>query len=82
MILQVCIQEVGVHSMGYIGADKEAVGVHLGDGVGSATLLGERFTYSLQRTGKEVRVCALAEQRANFFVVKASDYFDIVEIGV
>ena len=65
-----------------VGADKKAVGVHLGDGVGSTALLGERFTYSLEGTGKEVRVCALAEQRANLFVIEAADYFDIIEVGV
>ena len=65
-----------------VGADKKAVGVHLGDGVWSTALLGERFTYSLEGTGKEVRVCALAEQRANLFVVKAADYFDVVEVVV
>ena len=65
-----------------VGADKEAVGVHLRNDVRSTALLGERFTYSLEGTGKEVRVCALAEQRANLFVIKAADYFDIIEIGI
>lgn len=65
-----------------VGADKEAVGVHLGDNVGSAALLGECFTYPFEGAGKEVRVCALAEQGANLFVIKAADYLDVVEVGV
>ena len=65
-----------------VGADEKAIGVHLGDDVWSTALLGERFTYSFEGTGKEVRVCALAEQRANLFVIKAADYFDIIEIGI
>ena len=65
-----------------VGADEEAVGVHLGDDAWSAALLRERFTYSLEGTGKEVRVCALAEQRANLFVIKAADNFDMIEIGI
>ncbi len=76
------MEEVGVYSMRDVGADKEAVGVHLGDDVWSTALLGECFTYSLEGTRKEVRVCALAEQRADLFVIKAADYFDRIEVGV
>ena len=65
-----------------VGADKEAIGVHLRDDVWSTALLGERFTDSLEGAWEEVRVCTLAEKRANLLVIEAADYFDMIKIGI
>ena len=56
MVLEVGVEEVGVDGVGDVGADEEAVGVHLGGLVGAAavTVGGEGFAYAFERAGEEV----------------------------
>ena len=77
VVFQVRAQEIGVDGVGDVGGDHEAVGVHLGEAVcTAAAALGKGFADPLKSAGEKVAVGALAEERANFFIVKAADYFD------
>ena len=76
VVLQIRAQKVRIDGVRDVGADQEAVGVHLRHDICAAlAVVGEGFADALESAGKEVAVGALAQQGADLFVVEAADYF-------
>jgi len=75
VVLHVDIKKVGVHGVAHISRNQEGVCVGLVDEVCARGSL-EGVDDALDDGGEEVAVCALAEERADFFVVEEADEFD------
>ena len=68
--------------MGDIGRDHEAIRVHLGHEICPTSIFGEGFTDTLEGAWKKVAMGALSKERADFLIVKASDYFDRAGVSI
>ena len=75
VVFHVDVQEIWVHGVAHVGGNQEGVCVGLIDEVRAGGGL-EGIDDALDDGGEEIAVCALAEERADFFVVEEADEFD------
>lgn len=77
MVLEVRVEEVGVHGVNDVAGDEEGVCVCSAEGGVRFAVGGEFFSYALHDAGEEVAVGALAEERTYFFVVEDGHHADL-----
>ena len=70
VVFEVGVEEVGVDGVDDVRGDEEGVGVGLADDAGAGDVVVERGDGALDDRGQEVASGALAEERADFFVVE------------
>ena len=78
VVFQVCVEEIGVDGVDDVAGDEEGVGICAAEG---ALLAVELLDDALHDAGQEVAACALAEERADFFVVEEGDHADLRGVG-
>ena len=76
VVFEVGVEEVGVDGVDDVAGDEEGVGVGAGEG-GLNLGFGKGLDDALHDDGKEVASGALAEERADFFVVEEGDGADL-----
>jgi hypothetical protein len=77
VVLEICVQEVGVDGMDHVAGDEERVRVGPAEGTLDFAGVGKFLDDALHDAGEEITTRTLAEERADFFVVKERDHANL-----